>query len=159
MSSTTIRKYIQILEAIYIIFIITPYTTNIARSLLKVPKIYFCDTALVDGSEGSRLENLVAVSLLKDVYARVDNAREDYALSYLRTKDGKEVDFVITHSGKAVQAFEVKISDHNLSKSLLMLKEQYRIPSIQLVKSLRREYKLRDMHILKTENYLKNCYL
>lgn len=62
----------------------------------------------------------------------------------------KAVDFVITHSGKAVQALEVQVSDHLLNKSLLMFKERYNIPSIQLVKSLKREYKLRDINLLKT---------
>jgi predicted AAA+ superfamily ATPase len=40
-SPTTIIKYVQILEALYIIFRVTPYSRNIARSILKEPKIYF----------------------------------------------------------------------------------------------------------------------
>jgi len=38
---------------------------GIARSLSKEPKIFFYDNGLVIGDEGARLENLVAVSLLK----------------------------------------------------------------------------------------------
>ncbi len=41
-SPTTIIKYIQVLEALYIIFRVAPYSRNIARSILKEPKIYFC---------------------------------------------------------------------------------------------------------------------
>ena len=40
-SPNTVRKYVQIFEALYIIFRITPYSKNIARSLKKEPKIYF----------------------------------------------------------------------------------------------------------------------
>jgi len=45
----TVKKYIQIFEELYIIFRVTPFTGNIARSILKEPKIYFFDTALVEG--------------------------------------------------------------------------------------------------------------
>lgn len=40
-SSMTVKKYVEILEALYIIFIIKPYTHKISRSILKEPKIYF----------------------------------------------------------------------------------------------------------------------
>src|SRR4029077_5708042 len=62
-SPTTIKKYIQILEALFVVFKVTPYSKNIARSLLKEPKLYFFDTALVQGDDGAKLENIVAVSL------------------------------------------------------------------------------------------------
>ena len=66
-TSATVKKYIQILEALYIVFIVTPFSKNIARSLLKEPKIYFFDTGLVNGNDGSRLENLTALCLLKQI--------------------------------------------------------------------------------------------
>ena len=98
-SPVTIKRYIQILEALFIIFTVHPYSKNIARSLLKEPKIYFFDIGLVQG-DGARLENLVAVSLLKHVYGKVDNLAENYALRYLRTKDGLEVDFALVVNDK-----------------------------------------------------------
>lgn len=71
LSSNTVKKYIQILEALYIVFRVTPYSRNIGRSLLKEPKIYFFDSGLVKGDHGAQLENLVAVSLLKHVYGKI----------------------------------------------------------------------------------------
>ena len=71
------------------------YSKNIARSLLKEPKIYFFDNGLVNGDEGAKLENAVAVCLLKHVYAKNDYLAEPYALHYLRTKDKLEVDDVV----------------------------------------------------------------
>ena len=76
-SPTTVRKYIDILEALYVVFRVTPFSKNIARSLLKEPKIYFFDNGLVQGDKGAKLENLVATSLLKHVYARMDYHAED----------------------------------------------------------------------------------
>ena len=46
-SPNTVKKYIQILESLFIIFKVTPYSRNIARSVLKTPKIYFYDTIRV----------------------------------------------------------------------------------------------------------------
>lgn len=158
-SSTTIKKYIQILESVYVLFVVTPYSKNIARSLLKEPKIYFFDTGLVMGDDGAKLENLIAVSLLKDVYARVDNKAEECELHYVRTKDGKEIDFVIAKPEGIEQAIEVKLSDKNLSKFLLIFKEKYNIPSLQVVKSIKNEYKKNDICIIRAQNFLNDLYL
>ena len=45
-SSPTLKKYLEILEALYIVFVVHPWHQNIARSLLQAPKVYFYDTAL-----------------------------------------------------------------------------------------------------------------
>ncbi|HLD22071.1 MAG TPA: ATP-binding protein, partial [Patescibacteria group bacterium] len=91
-SPMTVKKYINILESLYIVFRVTPFTKNIARSLLKEPKIYFFDTGMVLNDTGKRFENMVAVCLLKYVYERIDYRGKRTALHYLRTKEGKEVD-------------------------------------------------------------------
>lgn len=52
-------------EALYIVFRITPFSKNIARSLVKEPKIYFFDTGLVKGNEAIKFENFCALCLYK----------------------------------------------------------------------------------------------
>ena len=64
-SPTTATRYVEILEALYIVFRVAPWHRDVARSLLKEPKIYFFDTGLVNGDAGIRLENAVAAMLLK----------------------------------------------------------------------------------------------
>ena len=56
----TVKKWLEILEDLYLVFKITPWHKNIARSLLKSPKYYFYDIAQVTNS-AARLENLVAM--------------------------------------------------------------------------------------------------
>lgn len=158
-SPVTIKKYIQILESIYVIFTITPYSRNIARSLLKEPKIYFFDTSLVQGDTGIILENLVAVSLLKSIYARVDNLAEDCTLNYLRTKEGNEVDFAIVNNNKVESILEVKLSEQPLSKSLRMFYEKYNYPAIQLAHYTRNEYTDNCIEKLNAQKYLSSLYL
>ncbi len=153
-SPSTVKKYIQILEALYIIFRVTPYSKNIARSLVKEPKIYFFDTGLVDGDEGARLENLVAVSLLKHVCGREDILAEEYFLHYLRTKDGQEVDFALVKEGKVTQMIEVKLSDEVPTRSLRAFHEKYQYPAIQLVQSLRNDHQQGNIQILNAQKFL-----
>ncbi|MBA3813711.1 MAG: ATP-binding protein [Alphaproteobacteria bacterium] len=158
-SPTTIKKYIQILEALFIVFTIQPYSKNIARSLLKEPKIYFFDTGLVQGDEGAKFENLVAVSLLKHVYGKVDIKAEDYGLYYLRTKDSQEVDFALVAQNNIEVMIEAKLSDRTPSKSLIKFHEKYNYPAIQLVKSLRNDYEKEGIKILKAEKFLASLFL
>ena len=48
----TIKRYVEIRETLFILFRVVPYHRNIARSILKEPKIYFYDTGLVRGDDG-----------------------------------------------------------------------------------------------------------
>lgn len=158
-SPSTVKKYIQILEALYIIFIVTPYSNNIARSLLKEPKIYFFDTGLVEGDEGARLENLVAMSLLKHVYIKTDILAEEYSLHYLRTKEGQEVDFALIYQDKITQMIEVKLSDGSPNPALKYFHDKYHFPAIQLVKNLRTEHQQSGVQILNAQKYLSALLL
>jgi hypothetical protein len=158
-SPTTVKKYIQILEALFIVFRVTPYAKNIARSLLKEPKIYFFDTGLVQGDDGAKLENVVAISLLKAVCARTDYQAEECGLHYLRTKDGVEVDFALVLNGQVESMIEVKLSDGAPSKALMHFHEKYSYPAIQLVKFLRHETEQKGVLVLDAKKYLTGLFL
>jgi uncharacterized protein len=150
----TVKKYIQILESLYIIFKVPPFSKNIARSILKEPKIYFFDTGLVQGDEGVKFENLVALCLLKHVYAKADYEGQPYALHYLRTKDGAEVDFCLVKDNTPELLIETKRADSNPGRALMNFHQRYGIPGIQLVLHLKREKKEKGIEIQRGETYL-----
>lgn len=158
-SPNTVKKYIQILEALYIVFKITPFSKNIARSLLKEPKIYFFDNGLVKGNNGIKFENLVANCLLKEVYAKVDNLAENYALHYLHTKERQEVDFALIKDCQVEKMIEVKHADHSISDSLRYFHEKYQYPSYQVVKELKREKVDHGIKVIDGLHFLKSLYL
>ncbi|MFA5074527.1 MAG: ATP-binding protein [Candidatus Babeliales bacterium] len=158
-SPITIKKYIQILEALFIVFRVTPYSKNIARSLLKEPKLYFFDTGLVQGDDGVKFENFVAVSLLKHIYALNDYKAKEYNLHYLRTKDGIEVDFALVQQDTVENMIEVKLSDDTPAKTLINFSSKYNYPAIQLVKFLRHEQEKNGIKILRAENFLSKLFL
>ena len=158
-SPTTVKKYIQILEALYIVFRVTPFSNNIARSLIKEPKIYFFDTGLVNGNEGSRFENFVATCLLKHVFGKIDYQAENYSLHYLQTKEKREVDFALIKDGVIEKIIEVKQSDPNPSSSLRYFHEKYNVQALQIVKNLKREKLEGSIEIVEAKNFLKSLFL
>ncbi len=110
-SAPTIKRWIQTLEAIYVIFIVYPWTRKVKGSILKQPKIYFFDTARIpEGQVAARFENLVACSLLKHQQFRQDSLGIKGALHYLRDKRGAEVDFLVVERSSARWMVECKLS-------------------------------------------------
>lgn len=117
-SPGTIGNWLRILEHLYVVFKVVPYHRNIDRSLLKQPKYYFYDAALVAGDSGAKLECVVAGALLKEIHRRADVEGEELELRYIRDKDGREVDFLIAEGGVARHLIEVKWRDAEPSKNL-----------------------------------------
>lgn len=134
-----IKRYVEILESLFIIFRVSPYHRNIGCSLLKEPKIYFYDTGMVQGSTGARLENLVAVSLLKHQNWLEGTRGIRCELRSLRTKEKKDVDFVLAEDGRIHKIIEVKLSDAAISPSLSYFHQKYGFEAVQLVKNLKVE--------------------
>ncbi|NRA73269.1 MAG: ATP-binding protein [Rickettsiales bacterium] len=142
--SKTVKNWLQLLSNFYIVFRVSSYHKNIARSILKEPKYYFFDIGRVKDI-GAKIENLVACSLLKEVNFVEDTEGLKSELHYLRTKDGKELDFLITVDDKPVICFEVKLSDSIPSQSFNHFRKYLNIPeNIQLVLGLQKEFDTQD---------------
>ncbi len=153
-SPNTVIKYVSILEALFIVFLITPYSKNIARSLLKEPKIYFYDIGMVKGDRGLVFENLVALSLLQDVWARNDLEAAAASLHYIRTKDGDEIDFCLARNGEPVALIEAKLADDEPSRPLRKFAARFPVKSIQVVKDLKHEYDSNGIELRRAADWL-----
>ncbi len=154
-SPHTVKNYIEILEGLYIIFVVSPFHRNIARSILKSPKIYFYDTGYIEGDDGIKLENLCALGLLKYVQYREDVCGEKKVLNYLRTKDNKEVDFAIINDDRPGILIEVKNSNRQLSPSLKYFARQFPdTKAIQLVHNLNQNFSADGVEILRAGEWL-----
>jgi predicted AAA+ superfamily ATPase len=141
-SPITVRRYIAIFEALYMVFIVRPYTHKISRSILKEPKIYFYDHSLVESGSGAQFENFVATALLSRVFSVGDTTGASGHLAFLKTKDGKEVDFAMVNAkNELTQIVEAKVSDDTISPALRYFGDKYHIPAVQVVKDLRLERK------------------
>jgi len=136
----TVKRWMDLLEELYVVFKITPYHKNIARALQREPKYYFYDTAQIKGDNGAKLENIVAAALLKELHFLEDTEGHDVGLHYLRTKDGKEVDFLVLVNNQPTVMIEVKWKDDTPSRHFNTFSTFFPgIPMVQLVYEPKRE--------------------
>ncbi len=155
LSPATLKKYLDILEALYIVFVVRPYHDNIARSVLQSPKVYFYDTGLVEGDDGLRFENLVATALLKHVQWQYDVQGKETALHYIRTKDGAEVDFALSEKGRLTQLVECKLTDDKPHRALQRFaREQAPVDAVQVVRHLRHDFTLGEVRLACAPTFL-----
>lgn len=120
LSHTTVREWMSILEASYIIFLLQPFYANIKKRLIKAPKLYFYDVGLASfllGIEslshvamhplrGNLFENLVILEILKYRY----NQGKRNNLNFYRDSQGNEID-VIYNVAHNVLPIEIKASE------------------------------------------------
>jgi uncharacterized protein len=148
----TLTRYLEILEALYIVFTVRPWSRNIARATLMQPKVYFFDTGLVKGNAGARFENLTACHLLKHIHWQQDALGKQTDLHYIRTKDGAEVDFALSDSSGAepvlTHLIECKLSDAKPHPALKRFAtEQPNAVAVQVVRDVRHEQDIQDLQI------------
>ncbi len=108
-SVDTVRRWLDILEGFYYCYRIRPWYQNISTALRKEPKIYLWDWSNIS-ELGAKAENFIASHLLKAVNAWTDIGLGEFNLHYLRTKDQKEVDFLVSKDQKPWLLVEVKNS-------------------------------------------------
>ncbi len=154
----TVKKYVHVLEALYIVFRVAPHSRNVARSLLKAPKLYFFDSGLVTGA-GARLENLTAVALYDHALGRVDRGGVRAELRYLRTKTGREVDFCLVEEGSPRLLVEVKNRESTIEPSLAFFAEALDAPAVQAVRHLMRERMEGSVAVRRLDRFLAELRL
>lgn len=108
-SYSAVKNCLSGLEKVYAVFLVPPYSKKISRSIKKEKKAYFFDWTRC-GSRAARFENYVAVELNAIVGLWNDCGIGEFALNFVRTKDGKETDFLILKNGHPWLMFEVKLA-------------------------------------------------
>jgi predicted AAA+ superfamily ATPase len=118
-SVPTVRSWLSVLEASYIIYLLAPYHRNFNKRLTKTPKLYFYDTGLacsllgIQSAEqidlhylrGGLFENMVINEYLKSAYARAITPQ----IFYWRDNNTTEVDLLV-EEGLELHGFEIKAS-------------------------------------------------
>ncbi|MFH1222729.1 MAG: ATP-binding protein [Pseudomonadota bacterium] len=116
-SHTTSANYLQVMESLSVAHIVRPFSNNKINELVKAPKVYAFDTgflcyfkgwdSLRDDDKGVLWEHLVLNEFLSSSGAQI--------LKYWRTKQGNEVDFIITPRGGKPIAIECKYREKNFT--------------------------------------------
>ncbi|MBX7139325.1 MAG: ATP-binding protein [Oligoflexia bacterium] len=137
-SDKAIRRWLGLLEELYVIFRLGTYHRNVARSIHKPSKYYFYDSARITDA-GARFENLVANALKKEIDYRNDCLGEDYDLFMLRDRDQKEIDFLITKNQQPHLMIEAKSSDPTPARAFAIFAQRAKVSrAIQVVRELDR---------------------
>lgn len=118
-SATTIKHWLSILEASFILYKLPPYFENFGKRVIKTPKYYFVDTGLLcfllgienpqqvtrDPLIGQLFENLVIIDAVKNLYNK--GKREN--LYFFRDSNGLEADLLLQY-GRQLMPIEIKSS-------------------------------------------------
>ena len=138
--SRTAKGWISILEASGITMLLQPYANNLAKRIIKTPKLYFLDTGLcaylcgwsdpkileASPMAGAFFETYVVSEIVKSL--RNDGKRVEYTLYYYRDRDQKEVD-ILYIKDQTIYPIEIKkgIGKDNANKNFSIL-DQYKMP-------------------------------
>ena len=116
-SAKTIKQWLSVLEASYVVVKLPPYFENFGKRVVKSPKYFFTDVGLLayllgletpsqvlrDPLLGSIFENLVVIEVLKQRY----NSGYDANLYFFRDSNGSEIDLLCKTSNGLV-GIEIK---------------------------------------------------
>lgn len=119
-AANTIKKWLSILEACRIIYLLPPFYNNLGKRIVKAPKVYFLDCGLVcyltrlrDAEHlmngplaGPLFENFCIQEAVKATLAQGVSPR----LFYLRTPAGLEVDLLVESGDGRLRPFEFKLA-------------------------------------------------
>ena len=119
-TATTIKSWISILKASYILFELQPWYANIRKRLVKASKLYFIDVGLAswllglekpsqverDPLRGMLYENMLVMEVLKTLM----NQGKKPQLYFYRDAKGNEVDLLIQTARNEFSAIEIKSS-------------------------------------------------
>jgi len=127
-SVDSVQRWLNTLESLYFCFAVRPWFKNIRRALRKEPRFYLWDWSLVR-DPGARFENLLACALLKACHYWTDEGYGEFGLHFLRDKQKREVDFLVSRDGEAWLLVEAKVSgQRQLSPSLACFRDQLGAP-------------------------------
>ena len=144
-SVSTVKEWLSILEASYIIFKLPPYYENFGKRVIKSPKYYFVEPGLLvfllgiknakqisrDPLVGNLFENLIVTEFLK---SRTNNGLLPN-IYFFRDSNGNEVDIVL-EDGRQLITVEIKANATFRKEHLKGLKRMESIADKQTRKYL-----------------------
>jgi predicted AAA+ superfamily ATPase len=114
----TVGKYLRILEQLYLIQVVPPWSRNEMSRLVKTPKLQFIDSGLLTalcGYSSARLRSdrallgpLLETLVFSELIKAAGWAKERISIFHYRDKDQLEVDFVLEDPAGRIVGIEVK---------------------------------------------------
>ena len=130
----TIEKYLFIMENIYIVKLVRPFSRNIRSELFKLPKIYFYDTGLMQMLWLKGLQKEIIGNVYETgIFAELVKKYTKDVIFYWRTKDKKEIDFILRIK-KQLLPIEAKLNFEQFNPSAIQyFNKHYGISNYRVV--------------------------
>lgn len=117
---TTLKRYLVLLETIFLVHQIRPWSGNLSKRLIKTPKIYLADTGLLTylvgadekrlKTDGSLFGRIMETFVLNELVKLITWSKTKPRIYHYRTQLGKEIDFLLERNDGSIVAIEVKSS-------------------------------------------------
>jgi uncharacterized protein len=118
LANNTLRSYADLLETLFLIKRIPPWSGNLFARAIKAPKAYIADPSLLTylaGANGRRIEtdlpldgSLFETFAATELRRQADTEDDPVQLYHYRDRDQREVDLIIEHRDGSIIAIEVK---------------------------------------------------
>ena len=96
LARTTVERYLFLLEQTYIIRLVRPFSRNLRSEITKMPKVFPCDTGLMQMLWLKRLQREVLGPVFEtSIYVELLKLYGGHQVGYWRTTDKREIDFVV----------------------------------------------------------------
>jgi predicted AAA+ superfamily ATPase len=119
----TVKGYLETLTRLFYLFTVKPYAARLARTLRIAEKVYLFDPTEIQ-HEGARFENVIALHLRKLVDTWGELGFGDFDLHYIRDREKREVDFLVTEAKKPYALIEAKLSSREIDPNLRYFSER-----------------------------------
>jgi uncharacterized protein len=143
----TVVRWLEMLQNLYVCFLIPPYGAKKIRAVKKEQKLYLWDWSMVP-SKGAKFENLVASQLLKYCHFIEDTQGYRMELRFLRDTDRREIDFVVLQNDKAIFAVECKTGEKSIGQPLYYFSERTDIPHFYQIHMGQRSFSRGNITVL-----------
>lgn len=131
----TVKGMMDHLERLLVTFALTPYARKVTRPVKRERKVYLFEWSSIE-DPGARFENLVALELLAHTQLWTDSGGDEWRIQFVRTREGKETDFLLLRNRRPWCLVECKLRKTNVESHHRLFASKFGdIPIVQIVRN------------------------
>lgn len=114
------RRYVTLLEQIFLVSTLQPWSTNTLKRIAKTPKMHFLDTGLLSAARGLNLDRLIAdrnqfgtlleTFVFSEIMKLISGTQMQVVPYHFRDHQQREVDIVLERDDGTIAGIKVKAS-------------------------------------------------
>lgn len=167
LSYHTVNTYVDFLQGAYLIRLVSPFSANVRKRLIKSPKIYWRDSGLLHALlQVSSYDDLLHQPwagfswegwVIEQILGFLKTNLIPHEAHFFRTSSGQEIDLVLTIKGKRM-AIEIKLTTNPDPRDVLRLKNlanEIGASKLALISRAEQTTRTSDMILTNINGFLK----